>query len=490
MNTLNNFTITIDFNYFSIEKKEFNNKTFLNELKSTFSFTEKNSGKELYYYKEDSTRVYFSILAKDYIIEVAKKYRYFPIEKEITKYVKYENTEIFKDTENKITLKESQLDVNVFIEKGERNSLVSLSTGGGKTILSINYFLKNNLRPVIFCHNNTIIGQWVQKIKAVSNLTDDDIGIVSNNWSLKKMLTKKILIVSSLTYSSQMNTDAGEEKFVTLLDPKKVGVLIVDESHLLLHVVNDIIMTSRIGKNILLTATPSNAIKNINKIIDCILPFKNSFFKISYEQQVDAVFVSFDSKPENKNKTYVKMFSQYNFCKHKYFLYLIKNREEMFLSLLEAVFEDIKANNEGQEENTLIIGTSNKQLDYVKSYLEKRFPGKTINSYYDLSEKKHTKRAPCTGDGFDFTLSSAKAVLAGTDKEDLTSLINLDIFSTESATIQLKGRLTRKHPSKKKAHYYTFVDLGFKEYEKIIAKQYSHILNEGQTTIHTIEHSL
>lgn len=356
---------------------------------------------------------------------------------------------------------------------------LKLSTGSGKTKCTINHILSNNLKAIILCHNSKIMSQWEEAIKEMTVLSDEDLYCVSGNYSKKKLLRAKIVIISNKTVSARIKSEKMIE-FLTDMFNCRFDTTVIDEAHLALEANNLWLMNVYTPNVYILTATPNRSNRQEDDLIKFIYPIHNTLEIIEYEQPVRTVFYTFDSKPESKDNYYVCLSSKYGLDKNNYFKYI--KRDNNFLSyfnMLSGIIDRIRSKY-GNGIKFLITGLTIENLNMLYAELSK-FPVNKINRYY--GEFMEDTRA---GDDTNITLTIMSTIQAGYDVSDLNVVINLVPVSSPALIIQLKGRLARTFEGKNLAMYIALVDTGFPNIIRTQTKQMNKILEEGMSEVTVI----
>jgi len=437
--------------------------------------------KTYYHYSKDSEYLY---LPKHTDLNSILQSHLFNVDKTVKKDRFDSNSSMFDSVETVFKPRnEKQVKVLEFLDNnlGE-DSLISLSTGSGKTIISILYFLKHNLKPVIMCHNNTIIKQWVEKMIDMG-IPEDYIGILQGSKSLNKLKDKKIIVASTPTMASKTNNPVEVKNLVQFFNDSEIDLLIVDEGHKLFNTVSRVLMFFNFYQTIILTATPVRSMVDENKILSHVYPMKNDFQIVEYEQDIDVNYLTFNSSINQKELNSISLNDKYRFDKFKYVKYLMKKPNNSYFIFLDYLYETCIVNCKENEKNkALIVGSTIEQLEYIYDNFKLAYPELKIKKFYG-NYKKEKEHIPCTGDTTDIILSIGQSVDAGFDEQDLTILINLSYVKSESLVIQLKGRLARTFEGKKKALYLQPVDLAIPRIGEIVTSNYELIKVEGKSSI-------
>ena len=373
-------------------------------------------------------------------------------------------------------------------DKIDDDVLVSLSTGSGKTILTIMHFIMNNMKPIIFCHNNVITSQWVEKITD-AGIPMEDIGILQGGKSLNKLLDKRVLIVSTPTMESKLSKPSTTNEvydFYTRFDP---DLLVVDEAHKMFNTISKILLLFHARQKILLTATPVRSLRNENDLIEHVFPIHNEFEILEYEENIDVAYVTFDSNVSNGEKWYVALMHKYNFSSPNYIKYMLKKPNNAYFELIDFFYNSGLLNLQDNTKNkALIVGSTLEQLDYLYNKFSMKYPEKRILKFYGEYKKK-SENIPTSGGSEDIILCVSRSIDAGFDVQDLTLLLNTEYIKSKAMTIQLKGRLARSYEGKNKCLYLQLVDLAFDEVVNRCNYSFNTIKEENQSKELNMVHS-
>lgn len=469
-------------NLYMVKVEEQNEVNHLTHLFNNFTVTNDEDTKFFFIKKDENSYIFPKYFDIREFLHVDFKYSEDTIEQ-------YE-ADVFNNISHKIKLRnEKQEKTWKFLEENDKKDcLISLSTGSGKTVITIKYFIDMKLKPVIFCHNLTILKQWVEKITQLTELTEDDIGIIDSKWSKKKCSGKKVFVVSTPTYKASINSTDYEKYYsiINFLNGENIGVLVVDEAHKSFNTINHALMNIKSFSRILLTATPRRSLKKEHRLLNYCYPISNAFEIIEYEQPIDFYACHFDSNPLPKNYAYICNYNKYNFDRNRYINYLMKKPNNSYGKLVEYFYSlGIKNLTDNKKNKTLLIGTTVKQLDYLFDFFKEKYPEMKIKKFYS-KHKKEEANITKTGDDTDLILAIAGSVDAGLDIEDLTLVINLTYVKSTSLIIQLKGRLARTYEGKSKAIYLSVYDNSFKFSNTCYTSNYRDIAEERETRMFNI----
>lgn len=122
---------------------------------------------------------------------------------------------------------ERQIKAIEFLIK-ERNCVLRLEPGSGKTVLSICAIANIKKRTIIIVHKDSLIEQWEKEIFNHTDLKKEDVcRLTSKNY--KKCFTKKIILTTPHVIAYNATHD--KDEFMSALESSGIGLMIVDECH-------------------------------------------------------------------------------------------------------------------------------------------------------------------------------------------------------------------------------------------------------------------
>jgi superfamily II DNA or RNA helicase len=117
------------------------------------------------------------------------------------------------------TIRDNQKDVvNSYLLPEPHDGVISLQTGGGKTVCALYIASKLKLQTIVLVHNTFLRDQWVERIKAF--LPNARIGFIQGD---TLNIENTDIVVAMLQTVSQRN--------YPILTYKNIGLVIVDECH-------------------------------------------------------------------------------------------------------------------------------------------------------------------------------------------------------------------------------------------------------------------
>lgn len=115
--------------------------------------------------------------------------------------------------------------INYLIEN--RNCILKLEPGRGKTVIAIAAISKIGKKSIIFTHKDSLRKNWKDEFLKHTNCKEDDISFL-NTKSYKKQFEKSIIIISTI---QAFISGLKKPDFVNELKKTKFGIVIFDECH-------------------------------------------------------------------------------------------------------------------------------------------------------------------------------------------------------------------------------------------------------------------
>ena len=334
--------------------------------------------------------------------------------------------------------------------------MLCLQTGGGKTYCTIHALSKIKKRSMIVVDQEKIMLQWRDEFIKFTNLTEDDIYLISGRNSVDALMKKKKSEIRYKVIIAMHQTLGSLEKEVTdLYEHCKIGVNVFDEAHCYAANMFNINFLTDSELTIYLTATPNRSKKQEDDVYQA--SFKN-VPKYGLEDKFDSpyhniYYISYDSKPsynticscQTKRGFDTNRFSDYTFDKSYDIFY------EVVLKLLKITLKNPAMG------KTCIIVHKNDHLTKLKTDLEADFPDIEIGVFSSLisdgkkREKELNKKV---------ILSTDKSMGKAVNCENLQFIIMAVPTSSLVVAEQTLGRLRKLDG--KKVMYFDVIDRGFK----------------------------
>ena len=312
------------------------------------------------------------------------------------------------------------------------------------TYISINIGSQTNGQVLVVVPNNLLAGQWKESILEFTNLTEDDIGMISGS-DLDKLkrkgLDKKpfnIILIQSL--DSQLQR-ANFEEVVDFY--KNTSIVFYDETHTS-GAADGYAKTTGIFTtyNIVgLSATPYKKDKNLFQLYTGIgqIVYISTHQNLIPSCNMHLLDVPITQK-ELKELVDIFQKTNYNFFMSKLedFLYKV---DAYFVYIAEWLIYRYK-----QGHSTVVLFKTNKMLEKLQLFLDKLKGDLEIKSTILTNEtaKKNRKEL----DTSNVILSNYKMFSAGADYPFLSCIFFASMILGKTSIIQSLGRVTRKYANK------------------------------------------
>ena len=192
-----------------------------------------------------------------------------------------------------------------FLLQDEKQLMLCLNTGGGKTYCTINALSQMKKRSMVIVDKEKIMLQWKESFLKFTNLKEDDIYLISGRDSIEKIMKNKkdcnikVFIASHRTLSSYAEDDWS--KLTDFFNKIKIGVKVYDEAHVEAKNIFKIDCYTNTFKTIYLTATPARSNPQEDKVfqysIDTIPQY--GLEKKFDDKYIIAYYVSYNTQPNS-----------------------------------------------------------------------------------------------------------------------------------------------------------------------------------------------
>lgn len=341
------------------------------------------------------------------------------------------------DIRHNIILRQGQEEIVDFILQN-RQGTIKVPPGAGKTIIALYIIGELKKRTIILVHNNTLVNQWLDRIEEFTNISRENVLVLSNKKLSSLLEYEKYPIVISTVQtilSIKIRASAKEKRY---FKRAKFGILVVDEAHTTTGAPKFSQASLLINAQTVigLSATPYRFDQN-HDIIEMHLG--KIFAKSSIETMPVKVFVVlFDFEIfQGKRKKFIHWHGK--FLKSRYLNFL--ERSEPLNKILDKILEKVTL----EDRDILFIAERKKFLEKIKE----RHPEKNITLFIGQNGAEHL---------------TGKIVLATVQKArdglDLAHKDCLILSSPISNIEQAVGRVRRYLPNKKKPILFDIVDIG------------------------------
>lgn len=338
-------------------------------------------------------------------------------------------------------------------------NMVALETGGGKTFVAIFFSTIYKKIPMIIVDQNKIIRQWKEEYLKLTNIEDDEIGIISGESSIKKILKDhskyKVYIASHKTLAAYMKKDS--HNVSRLFQELGIGLKIYDEAHVEWKSIIDIDLSTNVGKTVYLTATPSRSNRSENYVYQNVFNSLHIFgLANKYNEEKiyhKIVYVKFNTKPTLDDIALMNTKRGFN-C-NEYYKYLMKDSNyDTFSNMILKVLNIVLTQN--KDFKIAIIVHTLEFLSKLKETLENEYPNISVGNFSglvkDIQEKDNELNKQ-------LILTTDKSFDKAINVMDLSILINTVPLSSKVKTEQMMGRL--RYVKGKECMYFDITDVGF-----------------------------
>jgi len=336
----------------------------------------------------------------------------------------------------------------------KKEKFLSLSTGTGKTYVTINVISRLKKRPFIIVDTLELAYQWKKEFLMHSALLDEEIVIFSGNDSIEKELKEKkgkAFIAIHRTIGNIIEEDTNGINL--LMNKLKIGIRVFDEAHVNFKNVCMINALSNVEYTIYLTATPGRS-----KFTDDYL-YGKVFRKIDYfdgkniinKKYHTVVMCQIDSKPSIEEKLSVK--TKYGFNSSRWASFIESNSYEILLEIIRLIFDKFQLKNRDKKV-AIMLPT----ISLIKK-LEKDLRELELDPGMFIEEVKKTDREEALKKKV--ILTNDKIFDKGIDVKDLEVLINFVPLGSIIKTEQIMGRL--RYKKNKSSILIDITDKGYEE---------------------------
>lgn len=356
--------------------------------------------------------------------------------------------------------------------------LLNLGTGRGKTYSTAAAMSFFRLKTMVITHTNKIKSQWYDTFIDMTDLDETHICCINNGMDIKRLLKKgnpkyKVYLVNHGTLSSYGKTNGWEavrELFIYL----RIGLKVIDEAHLFFANMLKIDMFSNCKKSIYLTATfeRSNRYeKNLFKVaMNNVTRYGAELNELS-RKHIMYLALAYNSKPPLDMQAY--MYTMRKFNKYRYAQYLSTSKK--FYEVLEYIINFVK----DKEGKILILSSTTEMCDCIKTFIEKKYPEKSVSLYHSKVDKELKERALDA----DIICSTPQSNGTGSDIRGLRSVINTEAYSSTVTADQTAGRLREYSPTDN-TFYIELIDKGFNAVYEMYKRRASTIKKKCLKTLY------
>lgn len=324
-------------------------------------------------------------------------------------------------------------------KRNENSTMMSinLNTGKGKTYCAITTAAYMGFRSIVITDSVGWLQQWKDAFIQFTNITSDEIFLISGAPSIAKLynrdITKyKVLLVTHSTLQS-VGSKQGWNKITELFQYCQIGIKFYDEAHLNFDNMFQIDCYTNTFITYYLTATPGRSDHAENKIFE--MYFKNvpsiNLFNQDQDPHTRYASIRFNSNPTPMEASRCK--NNYGLNRPVYTDYLVRN--ENFHKLLWIIV-NMAIKKPGK--HLFYIGTNDAIL-YVRDWIHENFP-ELIGQVgiYTSMVPPEAKRGELDKK---IILSTTKSAGAAMDIKGLVETVNLaEPFKSKVLAQQTLGR--------------------------------------------------
>jgi len=370
-------------------------------------------------------------------------------------------------------LKDYQEDVLKFIIEEEptdnHSRLVSLPTGGGKTVVSLAAIAEIKNRTVIAVLPG-YIDKWASDITTVLNVKPSDVMTIQGasqlksliNIALDETLTAKFIIISIRTIQSfykayEIDKKSDEMQSYSCMPDDlfpllKAGTMIIDETHQHLHAVFKMLMYTHISKVIALSATLISNDSFLQKIHHLMFPKEIRFDKIKMDRYIKVYAIAYNFNDMARARIRTTEFTSTSYSHIAFEKSIIKQYQTLsnYLKLIEYFVKIGYIQDYIKGDKLIIYAASIAMCDEITKYLKRRY------SYYDI--RRYVEQDPYEN-VIDADIRVTTVLSAGTavDIPNLRCTIMTNSIYSDVSNLQSLGRL-RNLKDRDVKFYYIYCD--------------------------------
>lgn len=347
---------------------------------------------------------------------------------------------------------------------------LNLSTGKGKSFVSISTIAYFSVRSMVITGSNTLLDQWKDEFMKYTDLKSDEILRISGSEMCNMILSgrsekaakAKVFLCTHGTLRS-FGERYGWNRVRELFKLLQIGLTFFDEAHTNFNNMLMIMFFTNVWKTYFVTATPARSSWKENII------FQNTIAKVpsidlfkEEDKHVNVICLRWNSHPTPLVVS--KLRNQYGLDINRYSEYLSMTEE--YYRLVDYIMSIIENEALKNGKKALIYIHTNTALLRTYNYIKTKMPkyAHRIGIFTSLVDKG-SKRAEREKD---IILSTTKSAGLGEHIEGLRITVILDDpFKSSVTTIQALGR-NRDYGS----FFIDCVDMGFKQLIKFFNSRY------------------
>ena len=366
---------------------------------------------------------------------------------------------------SKITPRNKPQELAIDFLTNNKNGILRLEPGRGKTVISIASICNVKKKTIIFMHKDKLIKQWTEEILLHTDLTKDNIGRLSTA-NYKKVLKLPIILSTVQAMLSLLNGKKKDD-FIKQLGESNIGMAIFDECHTTVgpEKFTEVSLALNCNKIHGLSATPTRQDKN-EDIIYYHLGQVTYFPPEENELLIPKIFMLFFPFGVYEGKTikYLRWGGIFQLARYQNLL----EKRNSYLQTVSKVIR--KLHNE--KHTILVLGTRVSGLIKLAECTEIKsenigifIPGSTPEQRLSVSD---TDDLDVAFTQKDVVFSTYLAARDGNNRKDLDTLI----MSVPTSNIeQAIGRIQRELAGKRNPIVVDFVDTQGPEVKDLYDKE-------------------
>lgn len=376
------------------------------------------------------------------------------------------------------------LSINGF-EKYERKSQLALNldTGIGKTYCAIYSIITNKERAIVITHTQDIKSQWYESFLKYSSIYEDKVCDIDSGKILEEIfkgneeyINKDVFLVTHSMITDFAGSH-GWDYIKTIFTNLRLGIKVVDETHLCFKNIMMIDFFSNVPRNYYLTATFGRSDAAEQRIFN--QAFGNAVrygAELNSRKHINYQFVFFNSNPTQIQERSIK--TNYGVSSYRYADYAFKTDE---FSTLESVMYQVLDQCLLREGRTLIVVPKIENTEYLTEKIKEKYPSKEVGS---INSKKSEEENVNIKENADIIVSTVKSLGTGSDIKKLRNLIIAEPHSSKIISRQLIGRL-REYSTTEDTYAYELTDVGFKAILRMVSRRLGDIRKKCKTVTQT-----
>lgn len=356
---------------------------------------------------------------------------------------------------------------------------LNLGTGIGKTYCTIYAIIHSKVRSIVITHTQDIKKQWYECFLDYTTIYKEKLLDIDSGKILEDILQGKSDYVNNDVFlvTHSMITDFasthGWSSIKTIFDNLRIGIKVVDETHLCFKNTMMIDFFSNVPRNYYLTATFGRSDHNEARVFNAA--FGNAVrygTEVSSRKHTNYQFVFFNSNPSQTEERSIK--TGYGVSSYRYADYAFKKDDYHTLEMVLYKTMDQCLLHPGR---TLIVVPKIENTVYLCEQMKEKYPMLkcgTVNSKNKDEENDRIKQE-C-----DIIISTVKSLGTGSDIAKLRNLVIAEPHSSKIISEQLVGRL-REYSPNEDTYAYELVDVGFKALLRMVSRRFSVLTKKCKT---------